>query len=112
MTSQQEHSQLEASLRLAESEITLWEHKLGTFQERQKKERALVREVAEAMFKPDARDREKADTLRAYLAAHKNHAEAEAQLMRLQIAKLQGQAALFKAAMTPATPSRLVAPGQ
>lgn len=88
--------QIRVSLQLAESEMTLWEHKLAAYKERQTKERGFI-----ALLARKALDRDGATSqvTNDYLRTHKAHSDTEANIMELQIAKLKGQAAVLKAAL-------------
>ena len=88
--------QVKASLSVTESELTLWEQKLATYLERQTKERGFI-----ALLARKALDKvgETSQVTNDYLRCHKAHSDAEANVMRLEIEKLKGAAAVLKGAL-------------
>ncbi len=104
--------QLRASLQLAESEMRLWEMKLNAYLERQKKERGFIALLARKALD---RDGTTSQVTNDYLQCHKAHSDSEADIMRLQIAKLKGQAAVLQGALenlsSGADKTPLITPG-
>jgi hypothetical protein len=93
---QNDPEQIRVSLQLAESEMTLWEHKVAAYKERQTKERGFIALLARKVLDKDGTT---SQVTNDYLRTHKGHSDAEVNIMELQIAKLKGQAAVLKAAL-------------
>ena len=111
--------QIRTSLKLAESEMQLWEYKCAAFTERSTKERGFIAILARAVLTQEGSER----VIQDYLRAHKGHTDAELNIMQLQVAKLKGQAAILQAHLEsikqpgpgdivdPSKGRRLVVPG-
>jgi predicted kinase len=101
--------QVRNSLKIAESELQLWEYKVTAYTERQTKERGFIAALAREVLQHEGSER----VIQEYLRAHKSHSDAELNLMQVQIAKLKGQAAILQAhldEMKKPAPGDLIAP--